>query len=619
MWKCKPFGWLWGLPLLALLWLLVYFGERRNIEADLSERVTMVLEDAGLGWAKADFSGRDGVLTGTANGIKEQDDAVILAKKTWGVRIISEAMDMVRTASPYRWSASKEGTTLVLNGYVPNRKDRTAVMTMAKSQFPGISIVDNMETASGELDHRTFMETVGFGLKHLSGFNYGKVSLRDKDLSIEGLTKDERTLRNLKKALRDELPADANLVSTRVRAPEKIIPLASPFLWSVVKRDGRLRISGHVHSAAEKAELVALARKLMPKVNIIEKLQVARGAPTSRQWVRGAGFGLSQLAKLEYGTVTLSDFDYAIRGHAANIEDYTDAERRLLQIPSGFRVVRKELTVPKIDPYIWRADYHARRVTLSGHVPDQQTRRQLKVKAKQYFPKAYVLDKMEIGPGAPSDWPQVTNSSLAQLSRLSDGSAMIWNTEIEMRGQATSAELREAIREDMKGAIPSSYQFFEEIRVPKPAVKKPEVFVEQPLITEYREDDFVSDKRLERDVCQSYLNSILAGESIHFATASAKFREDSFPVLTRLAHTAKRCPDTRIEIAGHTDSDGSRKFNEFLSLRRARSVVKFLTARGVSKDRLSAIGYGEARPVVPNTSKANKARNRRIEFKVKEF
>ena len=122
-----------------------------------------------------------------------------------------------------------------------------------------------------------------------------------------------------------------------------------------------------------------------------------------------------------------------------------------------------------------------------------------------------------------------------------------------------------------------------------------------------------------RDDCQSYLNTILAGQRIHFATASAKFKEESYDVLTKLAHTAGRCSDTRIEIQGHTDSDGSRKFNEFLSLRRARSVVKYLIENGISKDRLSAIGYGEAKPVAPNDNDDNKAKNRRIEFKVKEF
>lgn len=619
MWKCKPFGWLWGLPLLALLWLLVYFGERRNIEADLSERVTMTMEDAGLGWAKAEFVGRDGFLSGMAGGAKEQDDAIALAEKTWGVRIVTENMDVVRTASPYSWAARIEGQQLVLDGYVPSQSDRKAVLTMAKSQFPGFEIIDRMEIASGEPDHRNFMETVGFGLKQLSGFNYGKVKILDQDFSIEGLTKDVETFRGLREALREELPRDTRLVSNKAQAPEIIIPLASPFLWTATKQGKSLRLSGYVHSSTAKADILAAARKAMPDHNIIDNMQIARGTPTKGQWKNGTTYGLSQLAKLESGMVNLSDLDYTIKGHAANVSDYSNVEKGLSKLPRGFAVVKKELTVPKIDPYIWRADYHARRLTLSGNVPDQVTKWDIKAQAKRHFPKAYILDKMEVGPGAPENWSRATNSSLSQLARLENGSTMIWNTEIEMRGRATSGERRSDIVERMKGDLPSHYQFFNEIRVPKPVIKKPEVLVQQPQITTYQEDEFVSEVRLERSVCQSYLDSILAGESIHFAPASAKFREDSFATLTRLAHTTKRCPETRIEIAGHTDSDGSRKFNEFLSLRRARSVVKYLTDKGVGKDRLSAIGYGEARPVMPNTSKANKARNRRIEFIVKEF
>ena len=620
MWKCNPFGWLWGLPLLALLWLLVYFGERRNIEADLSERVAIVLEDAGLGWAKADFTGRDGVLRGTATGIKAQDDAIALAEKTWGVRIVAEDMDVVRTASPYTWSARKEGVELVLEGFVPSREDRKAVLTMAKSQFPGFDIIDNMEIASGEPDRRTFMETVGFGLKQLTGFNYGEVSLSDRKFNITGLSKDVASYKALREALREELPLDTRLATNRVKKPENTTPFASPFTWTAIKEDKRLRLSGYVFSKRQKANIVAEAKKAMRGFKIIDNMEIARGVPTAPQWDRATTYGLLQLAKLERGTVNLRNLSYSIKGHAANASDYADVEKKLAQLPRSFRLDENEITLPKIDPYIFRADYHSRRLTLSGNVPDKQTRRDIKAHAKRQFPKALVLDKMEVGPGAPTDWERVTNSSLSQLARLKDGSTMIWNTEIEMRGQATSAERRDDIRDRMKGDIPSNYQFFDEIRVPEPVEREePEVFEDQPEITEYREDDFVSEGRLEKDVCQSYLNSILAGESIQFAPASAKFRKDSFPVLTRLAHTANRCPDTRIEIAGHTDSDGSHKFNEFLSLRRARSVVKYLTDKGVTKDRLSAIGYGESKPIVPNNNNANKAKNRRIEFSVKEF
>lgn len=492
-------------------------------------------------------------------------------------------------------------------------------MTMAKSQFPGFNIMDNMEIASGVLDHRTFMETVGFGLKQLSGFNYGKINLRDRRFSIEGLTKDAETYKAVQQALNEELPLDARLATNKVKAPEIIIPFVSPFFWSATKKDKSIRLSGYVFSKSQKASIVAEVKKALPGYTITDNMEIGRGVPTGKQWTRATAFSLSQLAKLESGTVSLNDLFYSIKGHAGSTSDFAAVENTLSKLPRSFRLEKKTITVPNIVPYIFRADYRSRRVTLSGYVPDESIRKLIKGSAKRHFPKASILDKMEIGPGAPENWERAANLSLSQLARLDDGSAMIWNTEIEIRGRTTSAEKQNDIRGRMKGNIPSQYQFYDEIRVPKPVVIVPKVFEPQPQVTEYREYDFISEEPLLRDDCQSYLNTILAGQRINFAPASAKFRENAFPVLTRLAHTAKRCPDTRIEIAGHTDSDGSRKFNEFLSLRRARSVVKYLTDKGVTKDRLSAIGYGEAKPIVPNSSKANKAKNRRIEFTVKEF
>jgi outer membrane protein OmpA-like peptidoglycan-associated protein len=73
-------------------------------------------------------------------------------------------------------------------------------------------------------------------------------------------------------------------------------------------------------------------------------------------------------------------------------------------------------------------------------------------------------------------------------------------------------------------------------------------------------------------------------------------------------------PELRLEIQGHTDSDGSEAYNKQLSERRAESVLNYLVLFGVDPSRLQARGYGESMSVAPNDSDENKAKNRRVEL-----
>lgn len=94
------------------------------------------------------------------------------------------------------------------------------------------------------------------------------------------------------------------------------------------------------------------------------------------------------------------------------------------------------------------------------------------------------------------------------------------------------------------------------------------------------------------------------------ATLQQESNKQLQDVLTLLATN----PDLRLEIQGHTDSDGSADYNLQLSQRRAESVRQYLTLFGVDSGRLQAKGYGESMPVAPNDSDENKAKNRRVEL-----
>ncbi|MCK5130589.1 MAG: OmpA family protein [Candidatus Sabulitectum sp.] len=109
---------------------------------------------------------------------------------------------------------------------------------------------------------------------------------------------------------------------------------------------------------------------------------------------------------------------------------------------------------------------------------------------------------------------------------------------------------------------------------------------------------------------------VLSFNNIYFESGSSQIKPESFGVLDQVAQTLIDNAGVRVRIAGHTDSDGSSSYNQGLSERRANSVLDYLVRKGVAGNTLTAIGYGEENPVVPNTSASNKAQNRRIEFTV---
>lgn len=112
------------------------------------------------------------------------------------------------------------------------------------------------------------------------------------------------------------------------------------------------------------------------------------------------------------------------------------------------------------------------------------------------------------------------------------------------------------------------------------------------------------------------IGSKIALRNVFFSTGKAEVKIDSYPELDRLIELMTDVPTLKIELSGHTDNVGNDDFNQTLSQRRADAVRAYLTTRGVDKNRVTAVGYGETRPVDTNDTKEGKANNRRTEFEI---
>ncbi|ERL50987.1 OmpA family protein [Halomonas huangheensis] len=103
---------------------------------------------------------------------------------------------------------------------------------------------------------------------------------------------------------------------------------------------------------------------------------------------------------------------------------------------------------------------------------------------------------------------------------------------------------------------------------------------------------------------------------VTFGFDSAQLTGPASSALNDVASILNQYPETRITIAGHTDSTGDAGYNQQLSERRAQSVGSYLQSGGVSGARLSMVGYGENQPVASNNTEDGRAQNRRVEIVV---
>ncbi len=107
----------------------------------------------------------------------------------------------------------------------------------------------------------------------------------------------------------------------------------------------------------------------------------------------------------------------------------------------------------------------------------------------------------------------------------------------------------------------------------------------------------------------------LATHNILFEVNKADIQAESDTYLSTLAKWLQEHAAVKLEISGHTDSDGDDAANLKLSQQRAQAIVGRLVSLGVNASRVKALGFGESKPMRPNDTPAGKAANRRVEFR----
>lgn len=112
-------------------------------------------------------------------------------------------------------------------------------------------------------------------------------------------------------------------------------------------------------------------------------------------------------------------------------------------------------------------------------------------------------------------------------------------------------------------------------------------------------------------------SNIAITDKVQFETGKADLKAVSLPLLDEVVGVMKSNPQIEVvEIGGHTDSTGSADFNRTLSQQRAESVMRYITSKGIKKERLTAKGFGPDVPVADNETDIGREANRRVEFNI---
>ncbi len=674
--RCNPWRWLWGLLLIAPLSWIVLHLHQADIENDLRVRATEALERAGLSWAATSFSGRDAVLSGLAPEETEPAKATDLVRRVWGVRVVDPRTDLVRSVDKFNWSAERDsGGTVRLDGFVPGEPARKAVLQAVRAALPDARVEDNMKLARGGPPRDVFIKGAGFGLKQLAALKEGRVELSDAQFSISGMAPDQASLKAVRSRLK-ALPAGVSLARDAITGPR-----IETYVWGAVSTANQIAISGYAPSKEVRDSLFQKAKSLFPNRAIVDRVEIADGAPEG--FGAAAAAGLDQLYQLRAGELAISNTSVMLEGEAEDRGTAQSVTRAFLEAIKSPLRAQANITAPEPLPvapepapaaapepvavappaepapsaYTTTARIERGQIELTGSVPSEDERIALVASTRGRFPDLSVKDSLEVRPGASDGWRACLLAGLSGLGRLTTGDLTLSDLSVAVKGVTDDDEIAKTLAADVQGAASARCQTAvevtstgekqaaarrraeEEARLQEEARRKEEE--QQRLAAELEakrladeaaaakaaeaariaaakaeEDARLSAARAEASKCEKLIGDAVASGVINFKRADATLETSSKPTLDKLASIVNQCPQFKISIEGHTDSEGIPERNNPLSERRAKAVSDYLAGAGVDPSRLSTIGYGAERPIADNATAEGRAKNRRIEFKV---
>ena len=227
------------------------------------------------------------------------------------------------------------------------------------------------------------------------------------------------------------------------------------------------------------------------------------------------------------------------------------------------------------------------KVIASGSVPDEASRATILARLRELYGAQNVVDRLEIGGVVPPpNWSENMAKILApNLKQVHKGQLQVSGTQIAIKGQVANEALRQQVVSNLATSLNPTYS------------------IDNGLVAAGGE-------------AQSLLDKTLSNRVVEFESGSATLTASGRAILDEMAAAIKQIGAPKVQLIGHTDSQGNHQANVALSLARASTVRNYLIDKGIPVESLSASGAGPDQPVASNDTAEGRAKNRRIEFRL---
>lgn len=583
-----------GLSLVAASFSVTAIEQRAEIG------VRAVLDNTAHDWAEVQADGLRVILSGTAEDEATRFSALSLTGTVVDAARVIDAMqvaprdDMVAPRFSAEILRNDSGISII--GLIPVSTGREALLDqLARIDRDG-QVSDLLQVANYPVP-RGWDDALGFAVVALEKLPRSKISVSAGQIAITAISDSAEAKQALETGLNRAAPPGLRM-ALDISAPR---PVITPFtLRFLIDENGARFDACSADTDAAQAQIIAAARQAglaQPAICV-----VGMGTP-SPSWAEAAGHAIRALARLEGGSVTMSDGDItlvAAEGTDAALFDLVAGELGNA-LPPVFALHAVLPVPPDAAQVAGPSEFTATlspegQVQLRGRLSDENLRHMADAFARARFGSKSVHTATRMVEGLPVDWSVRVLSGLEALSLLVNGALIVTPDRLVLRGISERQEARAEIAALLADKLGEAGTFALDITFRPPA---------DPV-------DIAPDP----EVCEAELAAVQAASKISFEPGSAKVAADAMGTMDAIAEILTRCGAIRLEIQGHTDSQGREEMNQQLSQARAQSVLNELRARRVLTSSFVAVGYGESQPIADNGTEAGRKANRRIAFRL---